>query len=87
MPPEADSRRDLAPQAGPLLEAAVEAFGVARSMLGSDWPVSAATPQRVTPGEWFDLVFASLGASDDERAQLGWRTASEFYGDPGIVDV
>ncbi len=50
-------------------------------MVGSDWPVSSLTDHRSgQPGEWFDLVLSSLGASPDERAQLGWRTASEFYG-------
>lgn len=80
VPPEADPGREIAPQAGPLLEAAVDAFGVTRCMLGSDWPISTATPHGVTPSEWFDLVLSSLGASDDEHDQLGWRTAAEFYG-------
>jgi L-fuconolactonase len=83
VPPEADPERPVAAQAEPFLHAALEAFGPGRCMLGSDWPVSAATPHRVDPGEWFELVLASLGASADERAQLGWRTAAEFYGVPG----
>ena len=80
VPPEADPGRPVGPQAAPLLESALELFGPSRCMLGSDWPVSTATPHRIEPGDWFDLVFSSLGASADERAQLGWRTASEFYG-------
>jgi L-fuconolactonase len=80
VPPEADPGRPIGPQAAPLLEAARELFGPARCMLGSDWPVSTATAHGIEPGDWFDVVFSSLGASADERAQLGWRTASEFYG-------
>jgi L-fuconolactonase len=85
VPPEADPERDIGPQATPVLEAAVEAFGPARCMLGSDWPVSTVTAHHVEPWDWFDLVFASLGASPDERDQLGWRTALEFYGLPAVV--
>lgn len=85
VPPEADPERAVGPQAAPLLETALDLFGPARCMLGSDWPVSAATPHRVDPGEWFDLVLSSLGASAEERAQLGWRTASEFYGITVVV--
>jgi L-fuconolactonase len=81
-PPEADPDRPVGPQAGPFLRAALEAFGASRCMLGSDWPVSMATPHRLPPAEWFEIVFAELGASDDECAQLGWRTASDFYGVP-----
>jgi L-fuconolactonase len=79
-PPESDPGRAVGPQAGPFLNAALDAFGPARSMLGSDWPVSAATPHHIGPGEWFDLVFTELGASPEERAQVGWHTASTFYG-------
>jgi L-fuconolactonase len=85
VPPEADPRRAIEPQAGPVLEAAIDAFGPARCMIGSDWPVSAVTAHGIGPGEWFDVVFSSLGASEGEKAQLGWRTASEFYG--VLVDV
>ncbi|MEO5921061.1 MAG: amidohydrolase family protein [Pseudolysinimonas sp.] len=80
VPPEVDGGRPIEPQAWPVLQAAFDAFGPARCMLGSDWPVSAVTPHRVDPPEWFELVFSALGASPDERAQVGWRTASEFYG-------
>jgi L-fuconolactonase len=82
VPPEADPGRPIAEQAAPVLHAAVDAFGPSRCMLGSDWPVSQATAHRVTPGDWFDLVFSSLGASAYERDQLGWRSATEFYGIP-----
>ena len=80
VPPEADPGREIAPQAGPLLAAALDVFGSSRCMVGSDWPVSAATAHRVGPAEWFDVVFASLGASGDELDRLSRRTASEFYG-------
>jgi len=80
VPPEADPAREIAPQAAPILQAALDVFGPARCMLGSDWPVSALTPHEVTPPGWFDVVFSSLGASEDERDRIGWRTASEFYG-------
>lgn len=79
-PPEADPAREVSSQAAPFLAAAIDAFGASRCMLGSDWPVSAATPHRIGPGEWFDIVFTGLGASPDERAQLGWKSASTFYG-------
>ena len=60
--------------------AAMDAFGASRCMIGSDWPVSAATPHRMEPGEWFGLVSVDLGASADELEQIGWHTASTFYG-------
>jgi L-fuconolactonase len=80
VPPEADPGRPLAPQAVPVLQATLDAFGPERCMTGSDWPVSAATAHRVTPEDWFDIVFSALGASPDERAHVAWRTASRFYG-------
>ena len=62
----------------PYLDVAVEAFGPARLMAGSDWPVCL-----VATGysQWFDLLrsyFASF--SKAERASVFGGTAIEVYG-------
>jgi L-fuconolactonase len=64
----------------PWLLTALEAFGSSRAMAGSDWPVSAHAATRVGYDEWFELVLGSLGLSGSQREDVGWRTASAFYG-------
>src|SRR4051812_5062981 len=78
--PEASADRAIREQAKSWLLTALELFGPERCMLGSDWPVSAISPPRETAGEWLDHVVSDVGASDDEREWLRWRTASNFYG-------
>jgi len=80
MPPEMADDQNLASAARPWLEVALDAFGADRSMLGSDWPVSAMLPRRLAPGGWLSMVLDQLAASPSEREQLSWRTASRFYG-------
>jgi L-fuconolactonase len=79
MPPEFSGDQVLA-DARPWLEVTLDAFGADRSMVASDWPVSAVTAQKVLPGEWISMVLDDLGANDAERESLAWRTASTFYG-------
>jgi len=78
--PEGSADRAVREQARRWLAAALELFGPERCMLGSDWPVSAISPPRETPGEWLEHVVSDLGASDGDRDWLTWRTASAFYG-------
>lgn len=77
--PESDSGRPVLAQALPFLQAAVEIFEPSRCMIGSDWPVSRATPQQMPVGEWFSLVDA-VGATSIERFELQQGTATRFYG-------
>ncbi|MGH3436201.1 MAG: amidohydrolase family protein [Sciscionella sp.] len=67
----------------PWVEHAVEVFGPARLMLGSDWPVSA----QVAP---FGAIYAVLreciaGLSRDERADIEGGTAARCYRLPGAA--
>lgn len=77
--PEADPARPLAEQSRPFLEVALRAFGPARCMVGSDWPVSAATPHGLTTAEWIEFVGAQV---DDpvERELVLNGTAERVYG-------
>jgi L-fuconolactonase len=77
--PEADPDRRLTEQAQPFLVAALEAFGPTRSMVGSDWPVSAATPHQMSTAEWFDLV-SQLVSEPADRSRILSGTAEAFYG-------
>jgi L-fucono-1,5-lactonase len=80
---EADWRRDPATASSldtlkPYLDVAVEAFGPARLMAGSDWPVCLVATGYA---RWFDLLrtyFAPF--SDAERASIFGTTAIEVYG-------
>ena len=62
----------------PYLDVVVEAFGVGRLMVGSDWPVCLVACEY---GRWFDLLrdyFAEF--SDPERDAVFGGTAGEVYG-------
>jgi L-fuconolactonase len=65
-------------QLRPYFDAALEAFGPARLMFGTDWPVClVACPYR----RWYDIVCgfaASLSA--EEKADIFGRTAERAYG-------
>jgi L-fuconolactonase len=61
----------------PYIDAALENFGPARCMFGSDWPVCelAASYQHV-----FDAMVECIGGvSEGERAQILGGTAQSFY--------
>lgn len=62
------------------IAAAAEAFGPDRSMIGSDWPVSAETGARVTLGPWLDRIRRVLAPDDDEWVQLTHASGGRFYG-------
>lgn len=80
MPPELRDDQDLVSAARPWLEVALDSFGAERAMVGSDWPVSAVSPRRLSPGRWLAIVLDELAGSPAEREHLAWRTASSFYG-------
>lgn len=62
----------------PYLELAVEAFGPARLMFGSDWPVCRL---RVEYGDWVRTVQAFTASwSEAERAAFWGGTAATVYG-------
>ena len=62
------------------LDAALDAFGPARLMFGSDWPVCRL---RAEYGEWVSVLRAYTDAlSPDERAAVWGTTATTVYGLP-----
>jgi L-fuconolactonase len=62
----------------PYLDTVVEAFGVKRLMVGSDWPVCLVACEY---GRWFEvLVEYFAGFSKSERDALFGGTASKIYG-------
>jgi L-fuconolactonase len=74
---EADWASWTPAQLRPYLDAALEAFGPSRLMIGSDWPVCLAA---ASYGEVIGLVRDAVGEySDDEREQILGGTAKEFF--------
>ena len=62
----------------PYLEHALEVFGPARCMVGSDWPVLSLVG---TIERWFDIVVAlTAQLSDDDGAAVLGGTAEAIYG-------
>lgn len=70
---------DLDAVVRPYLETGLSIFGSNRSLLGSDWPVSAVFPQPIAYDSWFSLVLDGLGMSANERDNIAWRTAATAY--------
>lgn len=60
--------------------AGVEAFGPARAMIGSDWPVSARLGVGTTFAAWIGRVRRATGATGAEWTQISEGTAVAFYG-------
>jgi L-fuconolactonase len=75
---EADDPSWSEAQLRPYFETALEAFGPARLMFGSDWPVClVACPYR----RWFDLVGSfTASLSTAERTDIFGATAERAYG-------
>jgi len=62
----------------PYLDVAVEAFGPARLMVGSDWPMCLLASGYA---QWFDLLRTYFaGFSESERAAIFGGTAIQVYG-------
>jgi len=77
--PEARDAASLDRNAGAFIRHAVDAFGAERSMIGSDWPVSARLGAAATFAEWIDRVHAATGPTTAERDALDAGTAASFY--------
>lgn len=75
--PESKPGQDLSVEARPFLEAALDAFGPRRCMAGSDWPVSSVVRGPRSYDSWFEIALDGL--SLDERAAVGFATASSAY--------
>jgi L-fuconolactonase len=61
----------------PYIEIAMEAFGPARMMLGSDWPVARLA---VEYGDWMNLCRESISSlSETERALVEGGVAAQAY--------
>lgn len=72
--PDGRSYADLAPW----IDHVIDAFGPARMVWGSDWPV--ANLGAGLPG-WLGITEAVMaGLSIDEQAAVGWRNAGRIYG-------
>jgi L-fuconolactonase len=75
---EADWRRWRPSDLAPYLEVALEAFGPARLMLGSDWPVCTLAASHEAAVRVVRDFVARL--SVDERDAISGKTATRFYG-------
>lgn len=64
----------------PWIRAGFDLFGPERSMIGTDWPVSA--QDQSTRADWFATVRAAIGPADGEWAQIADGTARRIYGLP-----
>jgi len=74
---EADWTSWTPAQLRPYFDAALEAFGPSRLMIGSDWPVCLVA---ATYGDVIGLVHEAISEySDDEREQILSGTAKGFY--------
>lgn len=62
------------------IAAAVEAFGVERSMIGSDWPVSAVLGGRSTTSGWVERVRRAVSPTPEEWDLLAGGVGERFYG-------
>lgn len=78
--PEARDIRSLDRNAAAFIRHAVGAFGADRSMIGSDWPVSAKLGAGGTFRDWVDRVHAATAPSTTEREAIDGGTATAFYG-------
>jgi len=80
---EASTTRSLDTHAAPFLAHVLNAFGAERSMIGSDWPVSACTGAGGTTRAWRERVRSAASDarfSEDDIVALESRTAERFYG-------
>ena len=77
--PEARDARSLDRNAAGFIRHALGAFGGHRSMIGSDWPVSARLGAGGTFSDWVDRVHAVTGPSTAERDLIDAGTAAAFY--------
>lgn len=68
------------PQARPFLEAVLECFGPARSLAGSDWPVSRVQDPTLTYAGWFAYLGDELGLDPGERDDVLHGSAMRAYG-------
>lgn len=71
-------------QVEPFLDAALQAFGAERLMIGSDWPVSAITASgavidQAAMGAWTDAVASWAASRDLDVDAILWRNAERFY--------
>lgn len=76
LPPEAPRGMDAGAY-GPWLRAVVDAFGVERCMIGSDWPVSRL--DGLSRSDWFAIVRDALALDDGEWARVSSGTAESIY--------
>ncbi|MFB9310327.1 L-fuconolactonase [Agromyces hippuratus] len=76
---EASGTETFDANADAFIEHGFAAFGPARSMLGSDWPVSRYLGAGGTFSDWIDRVHRVTAATGSEREQLDHGTALRFY--------
>lgn len=62
------------------IAAAVEAFGVERSMIGSDWPVSAMLGGKSTLSGWVERIRRAVSPTPAEWDLLAAGAGEKFYG-------
>jgi predicted TIM-barrel fold metal-dependent hydrolase len=89
--PKPPTSGELAQSWGPLVETAVEAFGVRRCMFESNFPVDKAMFSY--PVLWNAFMRLASGLTQDEKAHVFHDTAAKFYrlrdkpvGDAAVVE-
>lgn len=81
--PRAPSSAELAEAWRPWMETLIEAFGAARCMFESNFPVDKGGYAYGIG--WNAMKLLAAGASAEEKADLFWRSAARFYRLSGIV--
>lgn len=76
-------RPPVAEAARPFVAAAIEAFGPARCLAGSDWPVSSLQDPALDYAGWFEELGSAYGLSSAERDLVLRVTAERAYRLPG----
>lgn len=80
LPAETADEGAYVAHADDFLRCAVDVFGPARAMVGSDWPVSARLGVAELPAAWLDRVQFATRLDGAEWDALAWSTGIEFYG-------
>jgi L-fuconolactonase len=79
LPARSNNPARYAVHADDYLSIAMEAFGVERCMVGSDWPCSAVLGAAESPVQWVQRVRRVAG-SEDDWIRIADTTGSRFYG-------
>nr|WP_223169283.1 amidohydrolase family protein [Microbacterium sp. MF43] len=77
--PEAGDQQTFNQQSDAFVDYALEQFGPSRSILGSDWPVSAERGARCTISGWSARVMRVVGGPGAEWGEVAYGAGATFY--------